>query len=357
MGSSNNKNSNDKNSNDKNNNNNNNKEKIIDNKYFSVSKNNKVIFKFNYFKESYEKINFDIQNFKTILKIEIQNEISIIILKIQKNIPLIIDEKIKENLSNINNIYQEDYINFIYIFKEIKRIQNVFYSISQDYISNCIKHNNIMKIDDEKRNENSLNEEINKLYEKFNKFQKEITLINEILKKFEINNNNNNNQNNNNLLNINYFNISLLNNYYKENYIEINKLVNFKDEKDNNEIKYSFAHFRDFINNLFQMKNFFEEKNKIILKLIDIFNNISTLYFNIIDSIKQNENENNIIQKENNIHDILYEFKEFSRIIIKHRYINHLDEIINKLESNKKLDDEKNNEFKNIIISEENNIV
>ena len=345
MGSSNNKNSNDKD-------NNNDKEKILENKYYSFSKNKKVTFKFNYFKESYEKINFDIQNFKTILKIETQNEISIIILKTQKIFPLILDEKIKENLTNLNNIYQIDYINFIYIFKEIKRIQNVFYSISQNYISNCLKHNNLMKIDDEKRNENSLSEEINKLYKKYNKLKKKNSIINEILKKFEFNNNN---QNNNISLNIDYYNISLLNNYYKENYIEINKIVNFKDEKDNNEIKYSFANFRAFINNLFQMKNFFEEKNKIILKLIDIFNNISNLYFNIIDSIQQNENENNIIQKENNFHDKLYEFKEFSRIIIKHRYINHLDEIINKFESNKKLDDEKNNEFKNIIISEENN--
>jgi len=335
---------------------NNDKEKILDNKYYSVTKNKKITFKFNYFKKSYEKINFDIQNFKTILKIENQNEISIIILKIQKNFPLILDEKIKENLSILNNIYQNDYVNFIYIFKEIKRIQNVFYSISQNYISNCIKHNNIMKIDDEKRNENSLSEEINKLYEKYNKFQKEISIINEILKKFELNNNNNN-QNNNFSLNTDYYNISFLNNYYKENHIEINKLVNFTDEKDNNEINFSLANFRAFINNLIQMKTFFEDKNKIILKLIDIYNNISNLYFDIIERIKKNENENKIQSKENNIIDILKELKEFLRIIIKHRYINHLDEIINKFESNKDLNNEKNNEFKNIIINEENKIV
>jgi len=347
MGSSNNKNSNDKD-------NNNDKEKILENKYYSFSKNKKVTFKFNYFKESYEKINFDIQNFKTILKIETQNEISIIILKTQKIFPLILDEKIKENLTNLNNIYQIDYINFIYIFKEIKRIQNVFYSISQNYISNCLKHNNLMKIDDEKRNENSLSEEINKLYKKYNKFQKENSIINEILKKFEFNNNN---QNNNISLNIDYYNISLLNNYYKENYIEINKLINFTDEKDNNEIKYSFANFRAFINNLIQMKTFFEEKNKIILKLIDIFNSISNLYFDIIETIKKNQNENNIISKENKINDILNEFKEFSRIIIKHRYINHLDEIINSFEANKGLMEEKNNELKNIIMNVENSNV
>jgi hypothetical protein len=209
-----------------------------------------------------------------------------------------------------------------------------------------------MKIDDEKRNENSLSEEINKLYKKYNKFQKENSIINEILKKFEFNNNN---QNNNISLNIDYYNISLLNNYYKENYIEINKLINFTDEKDNNEIKYSFANFRAFINNLIQMKTFFEEKNKIILKLIDIFNSISNLYFDIIETIKKNKNENNI--KENKINDILNEFKEFSRIIIKHRYINHLDEIINSFESNKGLIEEKNNELKNIIMNVENSNV
>ena len=104
-----------------------------------------------------------------------------------------------------------------------------------------------------------------------------------------------------------------LNEFYDEHVNEFNNAFSFE----------SFENFRTFVNLIKQIKDFIQNKNYLMQLFMKVVDDTYELYSIVINGIAKSNDE---------APEIMAELNEFYHLMIKHRYIRHVEEKIKELD-------------------------
>ena len=104
-----------------------------------------------------------------------------------------------------------------------------------------------------------------------------------------------------------------LNEFYNENINEFNNAFSFE----------SFENFRTFVNLIEQMKEFIQNKNYLMQLFMKVVDDTYELYSKVINGLAKSSEEAS---------EIMAELNEFYHLMIKHRYIRHVEVKIKELD-------------------------
>lgn len=271
--------------------------------HYTIMSNDTILFKFNHSPEKYAKCSLSIEKLKSVLKIENPNEIMGLSFKVDKILDLIKDDNNKNALSDISKNLKKKINDFFTLFKNM-------YNSTKDTCTSCIvylkDYVNMKRTDTQELvyMQNRVRDNVTELqnsYNSYSKFNDEITLLNNMLSLINIDFNNKG-----------FKDYQLLKNYYEEHENDI---------KNHYEIE-KFDDFKRLLNTLLGLYTYFKSKLDILDKFRTSVNDISNLFVSTLDSLGIGKNNT----------DIMNELSEYFRLMIKHRYIRHIEIKIGEIE-------------------------
>lgn len=270
-------------------------------KHFTVAADGTIKFTFSHYSSEYEKLTQQIETFKSHLKIEMPLEMTAIVFKMQKVVENIKDENIRKSFENLiassKGSVEKFYSTFQELFQEVRSSN----SKNQQYILSWLKGvNTTSDLVDAKKEITESTSKIKSIYENFDKFSAEIGEIKNIINNLKISDE---------LLIKDY---EKLNSFYLENKDSIDELFSVMSQSD-------FRRLCDLIN---QLESFFNNKNELFSQ----FENIAVYKNEFLEKVISEANESKDA-------DIMNELNEYFQVMIKHRFIRHIEEKIKEIQS------------------------
>jgi hypothetical protein len=268
--------------------------------------NGKIILNFNHFNEEYNTLNKNLEKLKNKMDIIISDDNIIIIQKkLEELFKITINTDIQNSINSFSNIYKTNLQQYYQHITEIKKIYKQSYLSVSTFLTNWLKKQTNLEINEingEKQKIEEFENEMKELINKFAKF-KEIEDFANTICYFKINYNSQDKFNE-------------INQYFNENKDEIGKSYKIENAAQLRNI----INIRDFlIDNISQKNNFSE-------MLVNFHKDYLSLYIKVIDQINSDKLEK--VEMGN-------EFNEFNGIIIYHRLIRSIEERIKKIDLDK----------------------
>jgi hypothetical protein len=268
--------------------------------------NGKIILNFNHFNEEYNTLNKNLEKLKNKMDIIISDDNLIIIQKkLEELFKITINTDIQNSINSFSNIYKTNLQQYYQHITEIKKIYKQSYLSVSTFLTNWLKKQTNLEINEingEKQKIEEFENEMKELINKFAKF-KEIEDFANTICYFKINYNSQDKFNE-------------INQYFNENKDEIGKSYKIENAAQLRNI----INIRDFlIDNISQKNNFSE-------MLVNFHKDYLSLYIKVIDQINSDKLEK--VEMGN-------EFNEFNGVIIYHRLIRSIEERIKKIDLDK----------------------
>jgi hypothetical protein len=268
--------------------------------------NGKIILNFNHFNEEYNSLNKNLEKLKNKMDIIISDDNIILIQKRLEELEKItINNDIQNSINSFSNTYKTSLQQYYQHITEIKKIYKQSYLSVSTFLTNWLKKQTNLEINEingEKQKIEEFENEMKELINKFAKF-KEIEDFANTICYFKINYNSQDKFNE-------------INQYFNENKDEIGKSYKIENAAQLRNI----INIRDFlIDNISQKNNFSE-------MLVNFHKDYLSLYLKVIDQINSDKLEK--VEMGN-------EFNEFNGIIIYHRLIRSIEERIKKIDLDK----------------------
>ena len=268
--------------------------------------NGKIILNFNHFNEEYNSLNKNLEKLKNKMDIIISDDNIIIIQKkLEELFKITINTDIQNSINSFSNIYKTNLQQYYQHITEIKKIYKQSYLSVSTFLTNWLKKQTNLEINEingEKQKIEEFENEMKELINKFEKFKEIEDFANKICY-FKINYNSQDKFNE-------------INQYFNENKEEIGKIYKIENAPQLRNI----INIRDFlIDNISQKNNFSE-------LLVNFHKDYLSLYIKIIDQINSDK-----LEKV----EMCNEFNEFNGVIIYHRLIRSIEERIKKIDLDK----------------------
>lgn len=271
-------------------------------RHYVIEKDGEIKFNFSHHSQLYDKATKSIENFKNLLKLESPMELTALLFKLDK---LKSSGKTKESIDELDALIlntKNDYDEFYCVFKKIFQINKTMYLNCQKYIDNWLKgeENQTVNMVEETTKETNTKDDIVGQSKLFHRFNDEFTSIQTIMKTLKIEDEK--------ILE----NVDQLSDFLKNNQEELKNTFSFESPEQ----------LRSFIISLGQLKSFLGSKVDLIDKFVDVVNNLNILYCEVIKNINSSQDS----------FDIMGELNEYYHLMIKHRYIKHIEIKIKEIE-------------------------
>ena len=271
--------------------------------HFTFAPDGTITFSFIHFTTQYDKLTQSIQTFKSVLKILSPYELKALLFKLDQLKKHIINDEFLSFTNYLIDNMQNSYNSFYLSFKSLFKLNKQFYISSQSYIEQWFKEESNQNLDTSNtiKEAKEKNEEIKHEYKHYHMFTKENKAVTQMSDFFHIQDK------------IIIQDYKKLNEFYNENLNEFNNAFSFE----------SFKNFRDFVNLIEQIKEFIQNKNYLMELFMKVVDDTYKLYFEVINGLAKSNEESS---------EIMTELKEFYHLMIKHRYIRHVEEKIKELD-------------------------
>lgn len=272
-------------------------------RHYVIEKDGSIKFNFSHHNQLYDKATKSIENFKNLLKLESPIELTALLFKLDK---LKSSGKTKELIDELDALIsntKNDFDEFYSVFKNIFQINKTMYLNCQKYIDNWLngEENQTVNMVEETTKETNTKDEIVGLSNSFHKFKNEFASIQTIMKLLKIEDEK--------ILE----NVDQLSEFLKNNQEELKNTFSFESPEQ----------LRSFLISLGQLKTFLGSKLDLIDKFVEVVNNLNILYCEVIKKINSSQDS----------FDIMGELNEYYHLMIKHRYIKHIELKIKEIEN------------------------
>ena len=271
-------------------------------KHYTISPDGTIKFTFSHFNQKYEAVSKAIENFKNLLKLESPMELTALLFKLDKIKQCVVGEEYAKELEGIISTTKNDFDGFYSFFKDLFLKEKSIYIESQKYIDQWLQgqETQTVSIMAEVKKEGETAKEILDIADNFHKFKNQFASIHKILSVF------------------NFENEKISDNYNKINEYFTNNKDSFKD----NFTFEDFQTFRTFINSLEQLRTFLNSKNTLISKFTDVVSALNDLYSDVLKKLNSSSDS----------FEVMGELNEYFHLMIKHRYIKHIELKIKEIE-------------------------
>lgn len=271
-------------------------------KHYTISPDGTIKFTFSHFNQKYEAVSKAIENFKNLLKLETPMELSALLFKLDKIKQCAVGEEYSKELDGLISSTKNDFEGFYSFFKDLFLKDKSMYIESQKYIDQWLKgiETQTVSIMSEVKKEADATKEILDIADNFHKFKNQFASIHKILSVFKFENEK-----------------------ISENYDKINEyFTNNKDSFKDSFTFEDFQTFRSFINSLEQLRSFLNSKNALISKFTDVVSALNDLYSDVLKKLNSSSDS----------FEVMGELNEYFHLMIKHRYIKHIELKIKEIE-------------------------
>lgn len=271
-------------------------------RHYVIEQDGSIKFNFSHHNQLYDKTTKSIENFKNLLKLETPMELKALIFKIDKFKSSAKTNEFTAELDALISNTKNDFDEFYSAFKNMFQINKKLYLNCQKYIDNWLsgEDNQTVNMVEETTKESNTTKEIVDLSNSFHKFKNEFASIQKIMKLLKIED-------------VKMLeNVDQLSEFLKNNQDELKNTFSFESPEQ----------CRSFIISLGQLKTFIGAKLDLIDKFVDVVNNLNTLYCEVIKNLNSAPDS----------FDIMGELNEYYHLMIKHRYIRHIEVKIREIE-------------------------
>ena len=259
----------------------------------------KIILNFNNFKEEYDSLNHNLEKLKNKMNLIISNDIiELVQKKLEELNKQAVSEEIKTSINSFSSIYKTSLTDYYNHINEIKKVYKQGYSEISSFLTNWLKEQKNIEINEEKSKIEEFQKNIEEIKNNFGKFKDVEEIIDKIC-----------------YFKLNYKNkdeINEISKYFDENKEEIAKFYNFEN----------VAQLRSLINLRDLLYDNISQKNNFAEILGSFHKEYLSLYIKVIEQINSNQ-----IEKV----EIVNEFNEYNGVIIYHRLIRSIEERIKKI--------------------------